>query len=55
MTFYFISFHSIYIEKTFHKVPPIVEKGEQVEVHVPEEGEIFDPGIFLDGLAQQWK
>ena len=26
-----------------------------VEVQVLEEGEIFHPYVFLDGLAQQWK
>ena len=48
----FFSFHFIDIEKTFHGVSPIVENGEIVEVQVLEEGEIFDPQEFLDGLAQ---
>lgn len=26
-----------------------------VEVQLLEEGEILDPSVFLDGLAQQWK
>ena len=55
MTVYFFSFHSIDIEKTFHEVPPVVESGEIMEVQVLEEGEIFDPDVFLDKLAQQWK
>ena len=52
MTFYCFSFYFIDIEKTFHGVPPLVENGEIVEVQVLEEGEIFDPQEFLDGLAQ---
>ena len=55
MTVYFFSFHSIDIEKTFHEVPPVVESGEIMEVQVLEEGEIFDPDVLLDELAQQWK
>ena len=55
MTFYFFSFHFIDIKKRLHGVPPIVENGEIVEVQVLEEGEIFDPQEFLDGLSQQWK
>ena len=33
----------------------MVENREIVEVQVLEEGEIFDPREFLDGLEQQWK
>ena len=40
--------------KTFHEAPPIVENGERMEEQVMGEGEIFDPDVFLDELAQQW-
>ena len=30
------------------------ELERKIEVQVLEEGEIFDPDAFLDGLAQQW-
>ena len=40
--------------KTFHEAPPIAENREIVEGQVMEEGEIFDPDVFLDELAQQW-
>ena len=40
-------------EKRFHEVPPLVENGEQVEVQVLEEEEIFDPDEFLVGFRQQ--
>ena len=36
------------------EVPLVAENGEIVEVQVTEKGEIFDPDVFLDALAQQW-
>ena len=40
--------------KDISRSPPGCRKWENVEVQVLEEGEIFDPHAFLDGLAQQW-
>ncbi len=41
--------------KTFHEFPPIVENREIMEVQVLEEGEMFDPDIFLEGLTQHYQ
>ena len=48
------TFHHLFIddEKKFHEVPPLVEKGEQVQVQELEEGEIFDHDKVLAGLTQ---